>query len=110
MDPAKILIWNVRGLNSTARQDSVHTLVQSIRADVVCLQETKMESISQWLVLSMLGPEFCHLIISRWCRLLVLVEGSLLHGGKTLALLEALGWTLIALRFNSSRLTANLGG
>ena len=44
MDPAKILFWNVRGLNSTARQDSVHTLVQSIRADVVCLQETKREA------------------------------------------------------------------
>jgi exonuclease III len=60
MDPTKILIWNVRGLNSTARQDSVRTLVQSIRADVVCLQETKMETISQWLVFSTLGTDFCH--------------------------------------------------
>lgn len=63
MDPSKILIWNVRGLNSTARQDSVRTLVQSTRADVVCLQETKMERISQWLVLSTLGPDFCHFTV-----------------------------------------------
>jgi exonuclease III len=63
MDPAKILIWNVRGLNSTARQDFVRMLVQAIRADVVCLQETKMETISQRLVLSTLGPDFCHFLV-----------------------------------------------
>ena len=62
MDPSKILVWNVRGLNSSARQDSVRMLVQSIRADIVCLQETKMEGISQWFVLSTLGPDFCHFV------------------------------------------------
>ena len=62
MDPSKILVWNVRGLNSSARQDSVRMLVQSIRADIVCLQETKMEGISQWFVLSTLGPGFCHFV------------------------------------------------
>jgi hypothetical protein len=35
MDPSKILIWNVRGLNSGARQDSVRTLVDASHADVV---------------------------------------------------------------------------
>ncbi|KAL5679477.1 hypothetical protein ACJX0J_005862 [Zea mays] len=30
MDPSKILIWNVRGLNSRARQDSVRELALSI--------------------------------------------------------------------------------
>ena len=30
MDPAKILIWNVTGLNSTSRQDSVRSIVTRI--------------------------------------------------------------------------------
>lgn len=58
MDPSQILIWNVRGLNSTARQDAVRLLVDSSRIDVVCLQETKMPVISRGLILSMLGCDF----------------------------------------------------
>lgn len=60
MDPSKVLVWNVRGLNSSARQDSVRTLVDSNKADIVCLQETKMEVISLGVVLSALGSSFCH--------------------------------------------------
>jgi len=55
MDPSHILIWNVRGLNSVNRQDAVRTVVNSYKIDVVCLQETKMTTISRQLVLSMLG-------------------------------------------------------
>jgi hypothetical protein len=29
MDPSKIIIWNVRGLNGSAKQDVVRTLVDS---------------------------------------------------------------------------------
>jgi exonuclease III len=42
MDPSKILIWNVRGLNASTRQDVVRAEVVSSGVDVVCLQETKM--------------------------------------------------------------------
>jgi hypothetical protein len=58
MDPSKILIWNVRGLNGFARQDAVRTLVDSARVDVVCLQETKMVDVSRFLLLRMLGLAF----------------------------------------------------
>lgn len=58
MDPKKLIIWNVRDLNSRGRQDAVRTLVDSARVDVVCLQETKMSSITQHKVISMLGAEF----------------------------------------------------
>jgi exonuclease III len=58
MDPANFLIWNVRGLNSSARQDTVRILVEASRADIVCLQETKMAAIFQTVMLSMLGTEF----------------------------------------------------
>lgn len=58
MDPTKILIWNVRGLNSSARHDSVRTIVEAARVDVVCLQETKMAAVSRRVFLSMLGIDF----------------------------------------------------
>jgi hypothetical protein len=58
MYPSKILIWNVRGLNSVARQDSVCTLVDASRADIVCIQETKMLAITNRVILSALGSDF----------------------------------------------------
>jgi exonuclease III len=58
MDPGKILVWNVRGLNSSARQDAVRTLVEASRADIVCLQETKMADVTRRVLLSMLGTDF----------------------------------------------------
>lgn len=58
MDPSHILFWNVRGLNSSARQDSVRVVVNSSKIDVVCLQETKMVVITRRMVLSMLGADF----------------------------------------------------
>jgi exonuclease III len=58
MDPAKILIWNVRGLNSSARQDYVRTLLEASRVDIICVQETKIAAISQRVILSALGSDF----------------------------------------------------
>ena len=63
MDPKKIHIWNVRGLNSRSRQDVVRTLVDSARVDVVCLRETKMPSISPRDVFSMLRADFNQFIL-----------------------------------------------
>lgn len=62
MDPSKILFWNVRGLNSSIRQDAVRMLVDSAKIDVVCCQETKMHSISRRDILSMLGVEFTEFV------------------------------------------------
>ena len=58
MDPAHILNWNVRGLNSVARQDAVRVMVDASKIDVVCLQETKLSNVSRSLILSMLGSDF----------------------------------------------------
>jgi exonuclease III len=58
MDPSKILIWNVRGLNSTSRQDSLRSLVDSSRSDIVCVQETKIPGSSRRVILSALGSDF----------------------------------------------------
>jgi exonuclease III len=58
MDPIRILVWNVRGLNSSSRQDVIRMLVKASRADIVCLQETKMAVVPQGVLLSMLGTDF----------------------------------------------------
>jgi exonuclease III len=57
MDPTNFLIWNVRGLNSSGRQDSLHTLVDSSRSDV-CIQETKTAALQHRVLLSALGSKF----------------------------------------------------
>lgn len=58
MDPKNIFIWNVRGLNSTSRQSSVCSFIESFEADIVCLQETKMQNLSNRVVMSYLGADF----------------------------------------------------
>jgi exonuclease III len=58
MDPSHILFWNVRGLNSSARQKSLRNLVSSMNIDVVCIQESKMSVCSRRVILSMLGIDF----------------------------------------------------
>jgi len=58
MDNTTIMSWNVRGLNERARRDNVRTLVDDIRPNIVCLQETKLDVISQYLVFAMLGMSF----------------------------------------------------
>jgi exonuclease III len=64
MDPSKKLIWNVRGLNREARWDVVRCVISSTRPDIVCLQETKKEAISQRMVMSTLRADFdCFLVL-----------------------------------------------
>lgn len=53
----------MRGLNSKARQDVVRNLINSFRANVVCIQETKMPEISVQTVLSSLGSNFVHRLV-----------------------------------------------
>jgi hypothetical protein len=79
MDPSKFLIWNVRGLNP-ARKDTVCSLVDDARVDVVCLQETKMMNMSRFCVMRTLGLDFCIFLFG---LLMVLVEGSWCHGRVT---------------------------
>jgi exonuclease III len=64
MDPSKIVCWNVRGLNGSARQDVVRCLVDSVKADVVCLQETKMSVFSRLFVFRLLGSEFQNFVFT----------------------------------------------
>jgi exonuclease III len=62
MNPERVLIWNVRGLNSLARQDSVRSLVASSKIDIICLQETKLDVVTRGVLLSALGSKFLNFI------------------------------------------------
>jgi hypothetical protein len=56
-----IFNWNVRGLNSVVRREEVLKLLQSSRPMIVCLQETKLEQISDQLVVEFLGQRLSNL-------------------------------------------------
>jgi exonuclease III len=58
MDSTTILYWNIRGLNAAARHDNVQTLVTDARPHIVCLVETKLSTVNQWSVASMLGANY----------------------------------------------------
>ena len=53
-----IISWNVRGLNDWEKRRRVHNSLRMWKGDVVCLQETKMESISTGVVRSIWGSPF----------------------------------------------------
>jgi len=54
----RIIVWNVRGLNSCARRIAIRSLVDIAGASIVCFQETKMELICTRTILETLGPDF----------------------------------------------------
>jgi exonuclease III len=52
------LVWNVRGLNSLARCDSIYQIVLLSGASVVCFQETKLQVVSREVVDRCMGRDF----------------------------------------------------
>jgi hypothetical protein len=50
-----ILNWNVRGLNDAAHRELVSETVVCSRPNIVCLQETKLSSITPTMALEILG-------------------------------------------------------
>jgi hypothetical protein len=74
----KILSWNVRGLNEGNKRLRVRKLLSQWKVDTVCLQETKLELITNGLVQSLwrcLYVEWCHVasggILLMWDRRVV---------------------------------------
>lgn len=63
MNPLTLLVWNARGLNNKARRSSVREVILSSNADIVCLQETKVETMNQFLFSSFFGSEFDKCIV-----------------------------------------------
>ena len=53
----RIVSWNVRGLNEQDKRLRVRNLIRKWRADIVCLQETKMELINRGTICSLWGGQ-----------------------------------------------------
>jgi exonuclease III len=73
----KTVCWNVRGLNNAARREAVRMLLQKIRPTIICLQETKLDSIN-----AMLAAEF---LVSNCSGSFVSLEAQQTRGGILLA-------------------------
>jgi exonuclease III len=58
-DPGCIVLnWNVRDLNNPARRQIVRELVQDHQCTIACLQETKLQTMTDSLVTEILGGRF----------------------------------------------------
>lgn len=53
-----VLSWNIRGLNSVARQEEIRQVVQMHKPMLLCLQETKMQDINRTTILNALGCDY----------------------------------------------------
>lgn len=42
----KLISWNIRGLNDMSKRNTIKSLIQKWRPDILCLQETKTELFS----------------------------------------------------------------
>ena len=51
----QIVSWNERGLNNGSKRLMVRHILKQWKADLVCLQETKLQSLSRGLVRSLWG-------------------------------------------------------
>ena len=49
----KILFWNVRGANDRNKRKVIKALIRSQKVDMVCLQETKIQDMSQGVIHSL---------------------------------------------------------
>jgi hypothetical protein len=58
MNPENILVWNVQGLNANLHKDALRSMVVSERVSLVCIQETKLHVIDDFLVMQVLGLGF----------------------------------------------------
>jgi exonuclease III len=58
MNLENILVWNVRGLNTISHRDTLWSLVASERVSIVCVQETKLHVLDDFLVMQLLGARF----------------------------------------------------
>ena len=53
----RIVSWNVRGLNEQDKRLWVRNLIQNWKADIVCLEETKLELINRGVICSLWGGQ-----------------------------------------------------
>ncbi|RVW28874.1 hypothetical protein CK203_112210 [Vitis vinifera] len=70
----KILCWNVRGANDSSRRKLIKAVVRSQKVDLLCIQETKIKSMSEGWLLELLEWEEGQFSIS--CRFRKVEDGT----------------------------------
>ena len=50
----ELVCWNVRGLNNPAKRKAVREFISSVKCNIVCLQETKLQVLTQFKLRSFL--------------------------------------------------------
>lgn len=50
--------WNIRGLNGAVRRQVMHNFISNHRATIVCLQETKLQTVNDQIISKTLGQQF----------------------------------------------------
>ena len=54
----EMVCWNVRGLNSPAKPKALREFVGSIHTAIICILETKLEVVDQFVIMQCLGPSY----------------------------------------------------
>jgi hypothetical protein len=54
----RIVVWNTRGLNNPARRTAVRVAVGDADASVVCVSESKLQSVTSFDIVECFGPRF----------------------------------------------------
>ena len=79
-----MLCWNVRGLNSEARQHDVRAKIEESKCSIICLQETKCENFDIRIIRSFCPRRFDQFAFSPSVGasggILVIWNSSIFHG------------------------------
>ena len=54
----EMVCWNVRGLNSPAKPKALREFVDSIHTAIMCILETKLEVVDQFVIMQCLWPAY----------------------------------------------------
>jgi hypothetical protein len=52
------LFWNVCGLNSKAKQEDVKQIINMLKHDIICLQETKIGIMTPSIIINAFGLQY----------------------------------------------------
>jgi exonuclease III len=61
-DQMRILIWNLRGLGDDVKNETIHKTLDEAKADLICLQETKLTEISVFKARKFLPARFTEFV------------------------------------------------
>ena len=54
----KLLCWNVRGANDSSKRKIIKSFIRNQKVDLLCLQETKIQSMTEGVVRSLGSGRF----------------------------------------------------